>query len=63
MMQQMRRVALAIQSTVNLADVLFFGGLLMLGYGLTQFHDGLGIALVGLLLVLYMRPLKGWWSK
>ncbi len=63
MMHIMKRLALAIQSTVELADVLFFGGLLLLCYGLQTIVPGSGYALVGLLLVLYVRPLKGWWVK
>lgn len=63
MIPAMKRIALAIQSHVELTDVLFFGGLILLGYGLSQLQDGLGYALVGLLLVLYVRPLKGWWVK
>lgn len=46
---------------INLADFLFFFGLALLGYGASQFHSGLGLAIVGLLLVLYVKPLKAWW--
>ena len=47
-------------SALDLADLLFFGGLLLAGFGLSRIHDGLGLAVVGLLLTLYARPLSRW---
>ena len=43
-----------------LVDLLFFGGMAMLGYGANRINYGLGWALVGILTILYVRPLKGW---
>lgn len=48
---------------ISVTDVLFFGGLFLLAYGAERLHQGLGLFLVGLILVLYVRPLKGWWMK
>lgn len=38
----------------------FYLGLLLIGYGASQVHPGLGFALVGLLLVIHEKRLKGW---
>ena len=45
---------------IAIEDVLFFGGLGLLGYGLSHIYAGSGQALVGLLLVIYARPLTRW---
>jgi hypothetical protein len=47
-------------ATVDLADAFFFGGLFLLGYGLETIADGAGLALCGLLLLFYARPIARW---
>lgn len=49
-----------LKEAVELKDVVFFGGMFMLGYGLSRISSGLGMAVVGLLLVLSIRPLVRW---
>lgn len=44
-------------SAVSAVDIFFFGGLLLLGYGASTIYPGLGPALCGLLMILYVRPL------
>ena len=48
---------------VDLADTLFFGGLLLVMHGASTMWRGSGELLVGLLLVFYVRPVKGWWKR
>jgi hypothetical protein len=50
----------AFLATVDLADAFFFGGLFLLGYGLETIADGAGLALCGLLLLFYARPIARW---
>ena len=38
-------------------------GLAVLTYGANWIRPGLGFLILGALLVLYVRPLKGWWEK
>ncbi len=57
----MKKLARWLQNNFDREDfpvVLFTIGLSLLGYGLSQFHRGLGFAAVGLLVVLYVRPLS-----
>lgn len=45
----------------DLPVVVFLVGLALLCYGAESIRPGGGFLLVGFLLVLYVRPLKGWW--
>ena len=72
MMQQMKRAFLwcltFFRSTVSAFDsadiphAIFFLGIILLGYGAARFHDGLGFVVAGALLVIYVKPLRGWWG-
>ena len=44
-------------------DVVFVAGVLLFGYGAEQQRDGTGALVVGLLLVLYIKPLSWWWRR
>ena len=71
-MPAMKRIALAIHSgtqrVVNAFDredvkpATFFFGIALLCYGAEQFHEGLGLALAGCLLVFSVHPLTRWWK-
>lgn len=41
---------------------IFVLGLVLVGYGFSQYHHGLGLAIDGVLLVVYTKPLKRWWG-
>lgn len=44
----------------NADDVTFFCGMVLLGYGLSHYHEGLGPLVCGALLILYVWPLIKW---
>ena len=44
----------------DIRPAVFYLGLVLMCYGSETLQDGSGFAVVGLLLVLYVRPLKGW---
>ncbi len=57
----MKRAWALLQKSFDADDlpiVVFFFALVLLGYGLSQFHRGLGFAVDGFLLMLYVRPLS-----
>ena len=56
----MRRIAGWLTAIIDIQDVFFFGGLIMLAYGVEHIESGAGFALAGLLIVLYVRPLGRW---
>jgi hypothetical protein len=43
-------------------DVLFFGGLALLGLGIGQHDAGAGLAVPGALLIVFVVPVKKWWG-
>ena len=47
----------------DIPQMLVIVGCLLLGYGFSRLHDGLGMVAVGLILILYVRPLRGWWTR
>ncbi len=62
-MKRLLQVLATAFDSKDLPVLTFFFALIMLGYGAGQFHDGLGFVVVGLILVLYVCPLKSWWTQ
>ena len=53
-----------IVGSVALEDVVFFGGIALLGVGAgLQFGTPVGLMVSGLLLVLFIRPIKNWYAR
>ena len=46
---------------IDAADRMFFGGLLLILIGAELIHRGFGLVVVGLLLVLSVKPVSRWW--
>lgn len=44
----------------DLPVVVFVLGLALVAYGASQIHDGLGAIAVGLILIIYVKPLGRW---
>lgn len=44
-------------------DLVFVLGIVLFGYGAEQLQDGAGALAVGVLLVLYVKPLVWWWRR
>jgi uncharacterized membrane protein YdjX (TVP38/TMEM64 family) len=48
------------------ADIPVLGlilGIILLTYGGSELIAGLGPLIAGVVIILYIRPLRGWWSK
>lgn len=39
---------------------VFCAGLILIAYGASRIHDGLGAVSVGIILILYVKPLARW---
>lgn len=59
-MKRIQTLISSVARAVDLTDVLFFGGIALVGYGLSTIIPGAGYVAVGLLLVLSVRPLIRW---
>lgn len=58
-MKHLRAFLSAFDSS-DLPVFVFILGLVLLAYGASQFHDGLGAVVIGVLLIIYVKPLGRW---
>lgn len=64
--QPAKRQFLSAVASFDSADIpvgILIFGLVLIGYGASQLHHGVGPLVVGALAVLYVRPLLGWIKK
>lgn len=58
-MKRLRKILSAFDSQ-DIPILVFCLGLLLLGYGANTITDGLGLVLVGVVLILYVKPIGRW---
>lgn len=47
----------------DIPQALLIFGCLMLWYGASRLGDGVAALVVGVVIILYIRPLRTWWSR